>query len=296
MTKVVDEIPVRNGKRRAVIMALALIADAVFSAVSGCQGCQGSPPPDARVQDAKDAEPDPGTGTISLASSMIDLSGSPIGCDRINPGETLLRMRSASGSPDESKISLPCAISSVTSPPVAAGIYNVTPELNSSGELLATAPDQNNVAVWSGIDTMMLPVKFIVDATGGLALSIKAGPTSSNCQPIAQGGAGITSTTITLTHPGGCTPISLIRKRGDLTIGQYLINCSTPMAATCIETDETLTASELSSGPYTIHITGRFMARECWKHDGPLQVPAGERVLTTTLILNDQGIPGCPHP
>ncbi len=295
MTKVVDEIPVRNGERRAVIIALALIADAVFSAVSGCQGCQGSPPPDARVHDAKDAEPDPGTGTISLASSMIDLSGSPIGCDRINPGETLLRMRSASGSPDESEISLPCEISSVTSPPVAAGIYNVTPELNSSGELLATAPDQNNVAVWSGIDTMLLPVKFIVDATGGLAISIKVESTSSNCQPIAQGGAGITSATITLTHPGGCAPIALIRKRGNVTIGQYLINCSTPMVATCIEADETLVASGLASGPYTIHIAGRFLARECWRHDGPLQIPAGERVLSTTLILNDQGITGCPH-
>ena len=257
-----------------VPVAMALVV-CVFS---GCQGCQGTPPPDARVHDSATVDAEPATGTVSLASTIVDLSGSPIGCDRIDPGETLLRMSSLSESPS-TETSLPCAISSVTSPPVPAGVYDVTPELHSAGSLLAVATDQRGVVVWSGTDTPLSPIEFVVDATGGLALSLRAGAATGNCLPLANGGAGITTMTIVMTHAssgvGGCAAITLTRRRGGEPIGQYVINCSTPMVASCIETDEVLTASDMASGLYRIIVTGRILARDCWGNDEMLHVSAG---------------------
>jgi hypothetical protein len=237
------------------------------------------------------------TGTVSLTSSMVDLSGSPIGCDRIDPGETLLRMSSLTGSPITE--ALPCAISSVTSSPVSAGVYDVTPELRSAGSLLAVAADQRGVVVWSGADTPLSPVSFVVDATGDLAISLRAGAASGNCIPLASGGAGITTMTITMTRTvagggSGCAAITLTRRRGNETIGQYVINCSTPMVAGCIENDEVLTASSMASGAYRIIVAGRILARDCWSGDGMMQVPAGRRTLVTELELIGQARAGCP--
>ncbi len=205
-------------------------------------------------------------------------------------------MYSMSGLTGESEVSLPCAISSVTSPPIAAGAYIVTPELYSAGEPLATAPNRSNVLVWSGTNTMMSPVEFIVNATGSLEISIQAIPANGNCQSIAQGGAGISSMTIAMTHDQGCAPVTLTRMRGNAVIGQYAVNCATPMVATCIESDEILITPVLPSGSYIIHVAGRILAKDCWHGDGPIQIPAGGKRKSAMLNLNNESIPGCPHP
>ncbi len=286
--------PGRSGTstKRAVIVALALVADVALSVAPGCQGCQGPPPPDARIADAGE-DADEATGTVSLASSMVDLSGSTVGCDLIDPGETILRMANLSGSAS-AEVSLPCSIGAVVSPPIPAGMYGMTPELYSDGVLLSSAPEQRNVIVWSGTNTPLLPAKFVVDDSGSLSVSITAQPATKNCQPATSGGAGITTNTIILTHASGeCAPITMIRKRDGVSVGQYEVNCNTPMVTSCVESNEELTASGVASGSYTIRVRGRVRAIDCWFWMGPLRIPAGGKSTTAALILSNPGELGC---
>jgi hypothetical protein len=120
-------------------------------------------------------------------------------------------------------------------------------------------------------------------------------PLTSNCKPPAMMGAGITGFTITLVHTGdGCAPVTFTRMRGTTMLGSYLVNCSSPMVTTCIESDETLTVPSMQSGPYQIHVRGKNNAVDCWKNDDALQVPPQGKTLTETLNLAFQtGTMGC---
>lgn len=106
-------------------------------------------------------------------------------------------------------------------------------------------------------------------------------------------GAGVTSMTITLVHTGGgCAPVTFLRSGGP-TMSSYVVNCSSPMIATCIEDTETLTVPSMPSGPYTIHIRGKIGAVDCWQNDDALQVPPQGQSLIETLNLAKTAASGC---
>ncbi|HEY0191703.1 MAG TPA: hypothetical protein VGC42_11325, partial [Kofleriaceae bacterium] len=154
-------------------------------------------------------------------------------------------------------------------------------------------PDQTDVVVSANHTTQLTPIVFQVDATGTLALQLAAPPNTSACAA-APGGAGITSHTLTLQHADGtCEPAVFTRSRGGVATGTYTVSCTTPAATPCLETDETLTATGLPSGPYLVHVRGAVGATTCWQNDDSLSVPPQSKTLARTLNLAKLTTPGC---
>jgi hypothetical protein len=256
---------------------------------AGCSGCDGggfptdAPAPDAAV-----------SGTVSLAWSLTDLDGQPIACEQVGANTISLQLRqhdAANGVAD----SFSCNNSPTTSMAIAPGVYDISFELRGSNLTAVTAPDQRGVVVSAGHTTELAAVTFVVDARGGIVLSLAALPATSNCKPASMMGAGINSNTITLEHTGdGCAPVMFERRKGGAVVGSYVVNCSSPAVAVCLETDETLTVPSMASGPYTIHVRGKIGAVECWNNDDALQVPPQGKLLVQTLNLAfATGATGC---
>jgi hypothetical protein len=255
----------------------------------GCGGCEGGGfSVDASEIDAVLQ------GTVTLAWSLTDLNGQPIQCDQVGASSVFLELRSHS-TLSGAVASFSCQNNPSTSPPIAPGLYDVSFELHGINLTSVTAPGQAGVVIAPGQDTRLAPVTFAVDTMGGLALSLAAPPSTTNCKPPGMMGAGITGITITLVHTaGGCAPVTFVRTRGATMLGSYTVNCSSPQVASCIETDETLTVTDVPSGAYTIHVRGKVGAVDCWNNDDTLQVPPQGKVLSETLNLGFQTrTPGC---
>lgn len=273
--------------RVVLFTGVALIA---LAAGAGCGGCDdGGFPADARPIDAPVAR-----GTVSLAWSLTDIAGRPIVCDDVGANFVSVELRSVT-SLSGSVASFACSNSPSTSSPIEVGTYEARFELHGQALTPVTAPSQSGVVISKDQNTQLAPVSFAVDNTGKLVLALVAPPLTSNCKPASMLGAGITGTTITLVrNGGGCAPVTFVRTRGSTMLGSYSVNCSSPQVAPCIENDETLTVSSMSSGGYTIHVRGKVGAVDCWANDDTLQVPAQGKARTETLNLAFQSAtPGC---
>ena len=140
-----------------------------------------------------------------------------------------------------------------------------------------------------GNDTTAPPVK-------GLSLSLGVEGRASNCLQPNRGGAGITAMSVTLQHTGGdCAPVTFARLRGTTQIGTYQVSCSAPPLATCIDTDETLVATAIDPGTYTVRVRGRLNAIDCYFVDSTFAVPATGQLMRK-LELFRAAIPACPDP
>jgi hypothetical protein len=254
----------------------------------GCDCSGGGFPADALGIDAVVA------GTITATWSIVDLNGAPLPCDRIGATTVFLELRSRTrvfGVP----VSLSCGLSPATSQLLPPDTYDVSFELHAGAATIAAAAAQNGVVVRPGDTTLLSPVAFQVDANGKLEISLIA-PTTTNCRPVVEMGAGITTNTITLEAGGGCAPVTFTRSRGGSVVGTYVVNCSSPMITECIERDEVLTVPSLPSGPYTIHIRGKVNALDCWQNDDSFQVPALGATLDEPRNLAFRNVAGCVSP
>lgn len=261
------------------------------AAVVGCEGdgCGGGGFPDAREVDAA-----PAGGTLSLAWTLTDTGGAPITCDQVGATTVTLLLRNRAVSGGQAEV-LGCNSATGATPVLRPGTYDVRFELAGPGGLLSTATPQNGLVVRTGQDTALAPVTFAVVATGGLDLFVTANQAAGNCAPIANGGAGITATSIALNDStGACEPITLTVGAGaGRPASTYVVDCANPVLAPCIENDQRLTAAGLPSGNYAIHVRGRVGATECYLNDDSLIVPALDRVLVRTLNLGKSTTPGC---
>jgi hypothetical protein len=61
----------------------------------------------------------------------------------------------------------------------------------------------------------------------------------------------------------------------------------------CIENDQALTVSGVTSDQYLIHVRGRIGATECWTTDTGFSVPPIMKVLMQTLTLTKLNAVGC---
>jgi hypothetical protein len=254
---------------RAILLCAATSA--------GCNG--GGFPADAGV-DVKIA-----AGSFSLAWKLTDLKGAPITCDQIGASTVAITLQSLDRVFGDAE-SFSCGNSPSTSPAIPAGDYNVGIELHGSGLDPVVAPVQPRVVIADNQITALAPVTFAVDPTGTVALQIAPPtPLTSNCGA-PPSGAGINAETITLEHAGdGCLPITFTRTKGGATVGTYTVSCAAPANAGCIEQDETLTATGVPFGQYTIHVRGKIGASDCFTNNDSLAVPAQGKTLTQTVIL-----------
>lgn len=272
-----------------VLVPASLLIGLVGSA--GCEGCN-----EGGFDDAG-ADTQIVGGTFSLAWTLLDQStNKPVTCDKLDPNATVFVQASRPGTGGTE--SFACKSMQATSiatfvPSIYSFSYELHVTANGQALSIATAPDQNGVAISSGQNVVLAPITFQVDATGKLELMLHAGGTG-NCT----GGAGITGFAISLEHAGGpgdtgCAPVLFTLSGG----GTYdASNCISPaVTPRCIEADETLTVASLPSGPYQIHVRGKKGAADCWSNDDALRVPPQGKTLSGTLNLAlASQTPGCP--
>lgn len=275
-------------------MRSGLALSVVVALTAGCGGGGGFP--DARVKD--DAPPPP--GTFKLSWTLTDSADAPIPCDRVQGITVVATMRSTDIVGGMTQV-FTCQAGMGESQAVAPGNYTIDFELDGgtgAGMTLATFPRMDNVKITSGGSVSLPPIVFKVDATGNLAAHLAAVKTgiTHNCGAGADS-AGITGTTITLTQVSGgaCAsgqtltigPSAMTGDPG----GTYTVDCATPQAYGCIETDQSVSATAMPSGNYLIHVRGTA-AGACWKNDDQLAIPAVGATKTTTLNLGFQAT-GC---
>ena len=256
---------------------------------AGCDG--GGFAADAGPPDA------PATGTVTLAWSITDLNNVPLVCEQVGATTVFLQLRSRTGG-NGATVSLGCTSGIGTSQSVTPGLYDVTFELHAGADTIAIATAQTNINIRPGLDTQLTSVTFKLDSNGRLELSIGAPPGTTNCRSTSEGGAGITTNTITLNHTGdGCAPVTFTRSRAGTAVGTYTVDCSTPVVTDCIESDELLTVDRMESGPYTILIRGNVGALTCWQNNDSFQVPPLGKTLAGRRNLGFQAsIMGCVRP
>ncbi|MBA3453493.1 MAG: hypothetical protein H0T42_10410 [Deltaproteobacteria bacterium] len=270
--------------------ALVLVTVTLF----GC-GDGGGFPADAGV----DAPPPP--GTFSLAWTVSGAGSTAITCEQIGAQAVtaLLRNRAVQGGSTEV---FTCSTLAGMSQALSPGIYDIGFDLNGVGGdpvtgVIATAPMQMGIEIKSNENTVLMPLAFVVNATGGMRLTLMSSATAGNCVPVAQQGAGIATNTITLTRAsdGMCAPLTFSVSAGTMggTAGTYVVDCATPAITPCIERDQELTVTGVASGTYAINVSATRAGMECFTTVDQLPVPPLGRELVRTLNLASVS-PACP--
>ena len=227
------------------------------------------------------------TGSFTANWTVQDLTGTTLACDQVDA----LRVKIAASAPALNAVinlAFPCDQVMAMSQQIAPGTYTMTYELDDgTGAMLATAPEQDDIAITSGGDNILPQSTFVVDDHGGLALTVESGVTGGNCAA----GAGITATTVVLTHAGsgGCAPVTFAIGGA----GSYTVDCTTPTMAGCIDDTQPLTVSGVTSGTYNVAVHGFKGAADCFDGALQLQVPALQQTQTKTVNLTATNAAGC---
>jgi hypothetical protein len=261
-----------------------------LAATSACGSGGGFP--DAPLPDT------PPTATFSLSWSVIDQDSQPVSCARIaGQSMTVLAHNKAYDGGNTQIFS--CSSGMGMSQDVYAGEFDLDFELSGTFGLLAKAPSQLAVDIPAGTTTALQPLVFQVEALGSLALKLATGASGGNCAATASGGAGIDAMSISVTRnsDGACIPMTFDIAAGAATAaGTYATDCTTPADYTggCIESDQVLSATNVPSDAYTVHVRGKIAATNCWINNDFMQVPPLQKTLTRTLNLaHDLVTPGC---
>lgn len=243
--------------------------------------------PDAAVPDA------PQTGTFSLTWSVIDQDSVPLACSQIAATTMTVLAHNKAFLGGETQV-FTCDTGMGQSQAVIGGTYDLDFELSSPAfGLLATATPLRGIELSAGVDTPLDPIVFQVEALGDLELTLSTGQPGGNCG----GGAGIETMTITVTHQadGTCEPITFTISQGATQPGgTYTADCTTPAVVGCIDSDQTLSATDVPSDRYTLSVRGMIGGAACWRNDDTIQSPPLGKTLTRTLNLSrSTSTPGC---
>lgn len=231
-----------------------------------------------------------GSASVTWSITAANLSAT---CASAGAASVSLALHSrATG--DDTPFTFSCTDGQGMTAPVPAGAYGATATLRAAdGATLATVAVPTAITIAAGQVATLDPIVFSVSDHGQLVLSLATLSTASNCKPREDGGAAITGFAIVFEHAaGGCAPVTFTRARGTTTLGTYTISCTSPMVASCIERDETLTVDNLPSGPYGIGATALRGPSACWTGTDALFVPAGA-TLSKPIQLAHQFTPGC---
>lgn len=260
--------------------------------LAACGGGGGFP--DAAV--AGDAAAGP-TGTFSVSWSVTDQNNQPITCERVAAQSMTVLTHNLAIEGGQTQ-PFTCSTGTGTSQALEAGTYEMNFELAGIFGIVSTGTKQAPVEIKANENIELAPVAFQVEALGGMALRLNSGKggATPNCGA-APNGAGIDQVSITLNHnsDGTCEPITITISDGATqTGGTYTVNCTTPVLRGCIESDQTLTATNVPSDSYTIRIRGMIGTKACWVNMDSLQIPPLQKLLIRTLNLAQQTqTPGC---
>lgn len=237
-------------------------------------------------------------GNFMLTWSILDSnSGSAVTCTAVGAQNVTVAAKDLIGTNDFGE-SFICSGGAGISMKFIPSTFDFNVSLvDGSGNVLAQGSAQDSVVIQPNLTTQLAPETFTLDAEGNLALELDSGKPGGNCAGSGSGGAGITGTTITLVHGLGstCAPLALtIGSDANHGASTYTVNCTTPMVGPCIEKDQVISASNVLSDTYTIHVAGDIGSAACWSNGVNLAVPPNGGTLTTTVDLSYQTGSGCP--
>jgi len=284
--------------RFRMYLLAGLIAIAGLAGGAGCGGCSGGSqfPPDAGIDSVV-------RGSIALSWTVVDPGGKSLSCDQLDPnGSVVMHLQGTSST----TAGFRCRSCSGTSDPLAPGPYTASP-IDLSGELpgLEWGPVHGDPAGQAITVTAGAPVpattRFVVDTSGQLTLRFAfpelQAPYCSN---------GMVGTfQISLVRLGvGCEKLTFTRSGGTNTT-PYKVDCSSPPAASCIDSGETLSSNSVPAGRYQITVRVKKQTVDFWGNDDQFQVvpriPADrvvpERVLNLLSFPSgfpDAGVPPAP--
>ena len=242
--------------------------------------------PDGRTIDAE-----PAPGTFTVAWTLAD-DGTPVSCADAGASSVVIGVR-LSDSPTGANQVFSCNSGQGTSQPLAPGDYDLTYSLRGAGGTIATVPVSLEVPILAGQNTTLDPQVFPIDAQGQFALDLTAMPTG-NCTAPAQGGAGLTAMTLTLTRSGTCQPVTYTVPAGATQpAGSYALDCMTQVRYGCVETDQHVTSSVLPSGEYVLSVVGDVGATPCWTGNRTVRVPTGGATTSFDVFLTKLTTAGC---
>jgi hypothetical protein len=262
-----------------MIRGCSFVAAAALSVACG----DGGGFPDAPLPDGP-----PPNGTFSLDWSLTDTNGAAITCDQVGALTVTAVMRNPAIQGGLTEV-FNCNTRMGTSGPYAPGQWQLDFELNGSAPTpIQTAPRQD-IEIKSNMNTTLQPISFAVNATGGVALSLDAiGVTMGNCAA-APNGADIDGFKITLEKASdlSCAAVTFAVSAGAMggTASTYTVNCGAPTTIGCLYSDQVLSATNLASGSYRIHVRGPVGTSDCYVNDDMFSVPALGMTLTRTLNL-----------
>ncbi len=232
-------------------------------------------------------------GTFTLAWTVADTASNPITCNQIGAQAVTALMRNHNIQGGSTEV-FTCSTLMGMSMTLVAGTYDASFDLNGIGGdpvtgIIATAPSQLAFEIKAGENTVLAPLAFRVNATGGMKLKMQTSATVDNCATATGTNAGITTNTITVTKTsdGMCAPLLFNISAGAAgTPRTYMVDCTTPVVAACIERDQELTVAGVVSGSYGINVkANKATGTNCFTNIDQLPVPPLGREVVRTLNL-----------
>lgn len=239
-----------------------------------------------------DCGPGSATSGTAAAAWSIALGGRPATCAQVGAASVSVLLHSRDGA--DVTTSFDCTDGRGVSLPIVANAYDATLTLRAAdGAVMVSSSTQGAITIGAGQVTALTPVVFTAAGRGKLTLAIVPLSDSLACRPRNQGGLGLTSHEISIVRAeGACTPVTLVRTRGRVVVGTFLVNCSTPQTASCIERDELLTIESMPSGPYLLGVHGWSGVFQCGAANDVFVVPSNG-ALTKRVQLAPQDPTHC---
>ena len=251
--------------RFRMYLLAGLIAIAGLLGGAGCGGCGGGSdfPADAGVDGVAQ-------GTIALTWRVVDPAGKPLNCDRIDPNASVVLNVKGTASTSSA---FQCRSCGGTSDPLAPGQYTAS-AIDLGGKVpglewgpVHGQPADQAITVSAGVATQAT-TQFVVDTTGRLTLRF-AFP--ELVAPYCRNGMVGTFQISLVRQSVGCETVTFTRSGGTDTT-PYKVNCSSPPAASCIESTETLSADNVPAGTYQITVRVKKQTVDFWGNDDQFQV------------------------
>jgi hypothetical protein len=240
-----------------------------LAAASACGSNEG--PPDARGVDGA-----PPGGTFSLTWTLHSTTGDAVACGDVGGINVTLSIASDDAAFGFTDL-FGCTSAMGTTRLLVPGLYTIKATLESATGQLAAPTTFMHVETKRQQDTALGAVDFVVDATGGLQFELAADTFTDNC---SAGGAGIEGMTLEL-HDGTdtCEPATFeIAAGANQGASTYVSDCQTLPVAPCIDQDQIITATGLTSGPARLVATGLVGGAACWSGVHLVTVPADQVV------------------
>ena len=184
---------------------------------------------------------------------------------------------------------------------VAEGVYDVRVELIAGVNTVLGQPyEREGIRVDLYQDVPLGIVAFDVVPTGSLVFVMNAGAVASNCDAVADGGAGITSVVMELiASDGNCVPTTFQIGAGEGRAADFYQSDCAGASFACVERDQEIRVDDVSAGTLRLELGANVGAFACYQRSTIFDL-AGDNQVTTLapqiLLSTGASSDECPRP